>query len=567
MAPAREGTGSRAAQSTTLLGDRGLFARLFEDRSGRIIAVTRFVLAAVFYIALWIDPSQPLRSSRAGYVILFFYLVLAVAMGWIAWRSWWWDRRLAWPAHVVDILTFLAAVYFTEGGGDDFTSPFLAFFAFLMLSATIRWDWRLTAITGFAATLLYLLVGLSMQWLSIDIDIFRFGRRVVYMAVLAIILIWLGRQRSGQHVRRFVESPGSAEDRVPPMLDALRYAMEQLGARRGAIAWAQNEEPQIELRTIGLAGPGGTLAPGLLPGNDGFVPQPQLFDRSKGRVLREGRAGTYIATGPVGDGLAELYETNQGLSLPFEAVTGRGAVLLADIPGASSDHVLKAAEISREIAAGFDRHSTLSLAQESAITLMRDTLARDLHDTIAQSLAGAALRLEALRTWIASGGAPDPEIQSIKAALKSEQAQVRSMISRLRAGEDMTPRTAAAQCLGPLLADLAVYWSVEAGLAPGSGRVAVPGGLIHDLRQLMREAVANAVRHGAASVVTVALEEGHDGLRVTITDNGKGFDGVSASKQPRTISERTAQAGGRLEIVSSHAGATLQLCFPRGEDR
>ena len=556
------------AHMTSLLGDRGLLANLFEDRSGRIVAVTRLVLATVFYVALLVDPSQPARGSVAGYTILFLYLLMSIGMVVVAWRSWWWDHCLARPVHVVDIAAFLAAVYFSESPGDDFTSPFLAFFAFIILSATVRWDWRLTAATAFATTGLYLFVGLSMEWFSIEIDLYRFGRRVVYMAVLAIILIWLGRQRSSHTVRRFVESPGSAEDPIPPMLDALRYAMEQTGARRGAIAWAAEEEPLVEVRSNGLAGPSGSLAPSELPAEDLFVPQAQLFDRPRNRLLREIRPGKCTAErAHVENGLAQLFGAERGLSLSFDAVTGRGAVLLLDIAGASADHVVKAGEIAREIAGGFDRHSTLSLARESAMTLMRDTVARDLHDTIAQSLAGAAMRLEALRVWIAGGGEPDTEIQAIRAALKSEQAQVRNMINRLRSGEDLTPQTPASKCLGPLLGDLAVYWSIEAGLAPGSGKISIPGSLIHELRQLVREAVANAVRHGGATVVTVSLEEASDELGVTISDNGTGFPHTGAGPHPRTISERVAQLGGQLRIASTTAGATLKFHLPRGTEQ
>ena len=58
--------------------------------------------------------------------------MLASALLIIAWRSWWWDHRLAWPVHVLDVFAFLGAVYFTETTNDDFTSPFLAFFAFLI---------------------------------------------------------------------------------------------------------------------------------------------------------------------------------------------------------------------------------------------------------------------------------------------------------------------------------------------------------------------------------------------------------------------------------------------------
>ena len=127
---------------------RPFFAREFEHRSGRIVALCRFALATVFFTALWIAPDQPVRSSTTGYVMLFGYMLLSSLVLMIAWRNWWWDQRLAWPMHLVDVALFLAAVYFTETNNDGFTSPFLAFFAYLMLSSTIRWDWRVTAQTA-----------------------------------------------------------------------------------------------------------------------------------------------------------------------------------------------------------------------------------------------------------------------------------------------------------------------------------------------------------------------------------------------------------------------------------
>lgn len=553
-------------RSPALVGprsDQSLVTRLFENRSGRIIAVTRLVLAAVFFAALWMDPNQPVRSSSVGYSILAGYLAVAVALFAIAWNSWWWDFRLAWPAHVVDILAFLAAVFLTESVDDDFTSPFLAFFAFLMLAATLRWGWRMTAATALLATSLYLLVGLMMEVLAIELDMLRFGRRIVYMIVLAMILIWLGQQRRNQRVDRFVEPPGAADDRVPPLGDALRYAMVQSDANRGAIAWADDEEPQIELRVIGLGCPAGRLSPDIFPAETPFAASARLFDSRRGRTLRSEPGGGFVtARGPVDDALARYCGITEGVALPFEAVTGRGVVLLADIPGACADHVSVAREIAREIGAGFDRHSTLTLVREGAVTRMRDAVARDLHDTIAQSLAGVALRLEGLRNWIAGGGDADTEIQSIKGALKSEQAQVRAMIDRLRRGESVLPESVVRSSIGPLLRDLAAYWSIEATLEADSGAVVVPGWLAHELRQLVREAVANAVRHGRARSISVAIADTEETLHVTIADNGTGFGDFVAVRRPRSISERIAQLGGELALESGADGTTLRFSLP-----
>lgn len=542
--------------------DQSILTRLFDNRSGRVIAVTRLMLAAAFLLALWIDPNQPARSSAAGYSILAGYLVLAVALCLIAWRSWWWDFRLAWPSHVVDILAFLSAVFFTEGVVEDFTSPFLAFFAFLMLAATLRWGWRMTVATAVVSTVLYLFVGLAMESQAIELDTLRFARRLVYMVVLSMILVWLGHQRRFQRVHRFVEPPGAGDETLPPLRDALRYAMTQTDAQRGAIAWADDEEPQIELSVIGLGCQAGRLSPDVLPAETPFAASARLFDSRRNRILLSGPDGTFVAmSGPVDDALAHYCAITDGLALPFEAVTGRGVVLLTDIPGASADHVAVAREVAREIGAGFDRHSTLTLVREGAVTRMRDAVARDLHDTIAQSLAGAALRLEGLRNWIAGGGDPETEIQSIKSALKGEQSQVRAMIERLRRGESVLPESGVQSTIGPLLRDLARYWGIEATLDTSSGAVMMPGWLAHELRQLVREAVANAVRHGQARHIWVALEETGDALIVTIADNGTGFEDAGV-RRPRSISERVAQLGGELHLMTGADGTTLHLSLP-----
>jgi signal transduction histidine kinase len=542
--------------------EQSAVVRAFEHRSGRIIALCRLAMAAVFFAALWIDPKQPVRSSTAGYFMLFDYLIISAALLLLAWRNWWWDQRLAWFVHGLDVVAFLAAVYFTETVNDDFTSPFLAFFIFLMLSATIRWDWRVTMLTGIVVTVLYLLVGLAMEGIGIDMDMYRFGRRVIYMMVLTLVLIWFGLQRREQSVARFVDPPGSAEDRLPPMLEALRYAMTQVGAAMGAIAWADDEEPHIEVRSIGLACGTGQLSPAALSPDRPFAERPQLFDIPGRRILCIGGWRCVTSAGEVQDTFAHHCGVSQGLALPFAAVTGRGEILLTDIDGVNADHVEMGVLIAREIGIGFDRQATLALVRESAVTRMRDALARDLHDTIAQSLAGASLRLEGLRHWIGDGNDPDNEIQAIKAALRVEQTQVRGLIDRLRRGESVLPDGTAAASIGPLLRDLSEYWGVVAVMEESAGGIVIPGWMAHELRQVLREAVANAVRHGGASRVAIALAEENGMLHLTVSDDGTGFAEGDAIVHPRSISERIAALGGTLVVESSAGGAVLRADLP-----
>lgn len=521
------------------------------------------MLALVFFLALWIDPAQPARASELGYGLLGAYLVIAAVLLGLSFKSWWWDHRLAWPSLAVDVVAFLAAVYFTESVDDDFTSPFLAFFAFLMLAATIRWDWRMTAVIGLATTGLYLLVGLLMAAAAVDFDLMRFGRRIAYMLVLSMILIWFGLQRRERHVERFAETPGSAEEALPPLEDALGYGVEQSGARAGAIAWEEAEEPFVHLRTLEIAYPKTTLGPEELSGDRAFGDKARLFSSDRRRSLRARRKSRpRAATRPVQECLADRLGIREALALPLSSVTGRGELILTGIPGVCADHVELGELIAREIGRGFDRHATLRLSRESALARAHDALARDLHDSVAQSLAGAALRLEGLRTWIRSGNDPEGEILQLKAALRDEQAQVRSMIERLRDSGRRGARVDLSQGISRLLADLAKNWSVAIVETGPDEPLRVPAGLAHDVDHLLREAFANAVRHGGAATLEVDLRREGEVIMIDIADDGSGFPPGTSLEAPRSIRERVERRGGTLAVETGARGTALAIALP-----
>ncbi|MCW5758366.1 MAG: ATP-binding protein [Phenylobacterium sp.] len=93
----------------------------------------------------------------------------------------------------------------------------------------------------------------------------------------------------------------------------------------------------------------------------------------------------------------------------------------------------------------------------------------------------------------------------------------------------------------------------------------------YDLSRIVREAVANAVRHGAAGKVTVTARGADDRLNLVITDNGRGFafqgevgagDADATGATPRTLTERVRALGGRLELKSSAKGASVIIDVP-----
>src|SRR2546430_1700960 len=131
-----------------------MFDRIFGQSSGRVVAIARLSLAALFLIATISDPT--LAPPGAIRVVLPRSVGFAAIVVWLVWKNWWIDARIAAPAHVVDVLFFMIVVLWPQG----YASPYFLIFIFLLLSAAIRWGWRATAFTAALVIPLYLVAGL-----------------------------------------------------------------------------------------------------------------------------------------------------------------------------------------------------------------------------------------------------------------------------------------------------------------------------------------------------------------------------------------------------------------------
>jgi signal transduction histidine kinase len=109
-----------------------------------------------------------------------------------------------------------------------------------------------------------------------------------------------------------------------------------------------------------------------------------------------------------------------------------------------------------------------------------------------------------------------------------------------------------------------MHWRIETGLKGLADPLPVPYRLSFEVQQIVREAVANAVRHGQASKVELTLGRNGSGLLLAVADNGSGFPGAEDGGAPVSISERVTGLGGTIEVSSSDTGARLDLHFPVG---
>jgi two-component system NarL family sensor kinase len=227
--------------------------------------------------------------------------------------------------------------------------------------------------------------------------------------------------------------------------------------------------------------------------------------------------------------------------------------------------------IGFQVGVAIERARLLQARTRLAETEERNRLAREIHDTIAQGLAGLTLQLEAADALLTrdpsrARAALGQAIELSRAALE----EVRRSVLDLRAAplEGLT--------LGAALRRLAEQFRREQGIQcrcviSGSDRPLSPR-IEVGVYRVAQEALANAARHARATSVRVHLDLGGiavgGSLRLTVEDDGSGFDPnlpVRGHYGLLGMRERARLLGGALHLASAPgAGTRVELAVPLG---
>ncbi|MBN1667347.1 MAG: sensor histidine kinase [Anaerolineales bacterium] len=198
----------------------------------------------------------------------------------------------------------------------------------------------------------------------------------------------------------------------------------------------------------------------------------------------------------------------------------------------------------------------------------RQRMARELHDTLAQGLAGLILQLEAVDSHLSNQNLEKGHaiIQQAMSRARTTLAEARSAIRDLRS-EQFTSVD-----LSVLLRSEVEHFRRVTGIpcelefcAPEQ----LPAAIQETVLRLVREALLNSARHAQASQVTVRLACAKEHLQVVVGDNGIGFDPHADLGQVGHygligLRERARLSGGDFAIESAPGrGTTLMLSYPR----
>jgi signal transduction histidine kinase len=222
--------------------------------------------------------------------------------------------------------------------------------------------------------------------------------------------------------------------------------------------------------------------------------------------------------------------------------------LRAEQAQAESQALLKElGDAHRELQAYAEKVEELASAQE------RNRLARELHDSVTQTIFSMTLTAQAARILLDR----DPsrlagQLDRLQSLAQNALAEMRTLIQQLR------PHSIVEGGLAAALRAHASERQAKDGLSVDlqiSGDRRLPLETEEVLFRVVQEALNNVVKHARTSQAAVTLDLQNDPVTLTIEDHGAGFDPAMVKKQEAGV-DRTAHMGlaGMAERIQSIGG-------------
>jgi signal transduction histidine kinase len=192
----------------------------------------------------------------------------------------------------------------------------------------------------------------------------------------------------------------------------------------------------------------------------------------------------------------------------------------------------------------------------------RERIGKELHDGVIQSLFAVGMHLQGLAT-----ATDDDNIsRNLESAVEDIDHAIRDLRNYIFG---LRPGILADRQLDQALKEMAADFGARSGVvtvvevdADAASRLATRAA---DVVQVVREALSNVGRHGAATTCRVSVQRTAAGLVIEVDDDGQGFD-VELTRSGmglQNLQERVGSSGGVFQIESTPGeGTTVRATFP-----
>jgi signal transduction histidine kinase len=560
------------------------------SRTEKVIAFCRILLLIAASTIVLVDPKSSWSPfgpyiaitliAYGGFSILVFVLVRGERVR---------QESIARLSVAVDVVGITLLTLLTEGG----VSPFFLLHVFLISSVSVRWGLIATVQTTVLLAALYPLVAFAANH-AFDPTRFSFTRahlfRPLYLLALGYLIGYLGEhERQSRRKLGFMLELMAAVRRRRPTGRTLTLLMRQLlrflHAEHAQLTvfdpdsgryftWSVVRRPQhysVRLRItddqphrFGFAAPTeGFLVNDLRPKR----PSALCYDVVSGTLTR------HLITTPL-----------DRLAPDVQALLVSPILLQRQLHGYVIIGTTTKRRFTREDlefllvfvaqgAAGFETVRLQEKAEEVAVLEERARIARDLHDGFIQSLAAIDLRVEAAKVLVERKPDRLPKaLEELHQVVDRGYQDVRHYLTVLR--NTSRPTEGFLTVLDRLAAEFSLRSRIRVVLSRPDADPELPPGLAHDLTQIVRESLHNAVRHGQASQALVKVGARASHVYLIVRDNGRGYLGARQSPdadgflprgaEPWSIRERVEALGGELRVwTQPGVGTEISLWLPR----
>jgi two-component system nitrate/nitrite sensor histidine kinase NarX len=224
--------------------------------------------------------------------------------------------------------------------------------------------------------------------------------------------------------------------------------------------------------------------------------------------------------------------------------------------------------LGQHLGVAIENQRLVSRDRELAVFEERSLLARELHDSIAQSLAFLNIQVQMLEDSLRreARGEVEEVLGSIREGVQESYDDVRELLTHFRS------RVKHEEDIGVALRQMLTRFGAQSGLATefsdtGTG---VPLHAENQLQVLhiLQEALSNVRKHAGATRVALAVHR-DAAYRFTVSDDGRGFDVEAAPDAAeahiglRIMRERAQRIGGQIELRSQTGdGTQVMLTLP-----
>jgi len=546
----------------------------FDLQIERLIAVLRVALTTFCLAAFYMAPRGhpiPVQDMAFATPILAAYTTFGIVVALLPTLG---KIRTGWqlPVHIIDIGMISLLMYFLE----ELSSTFFILYTFILLGATVRWNWR-----GALWTTLFLLVLQTALFVALG-GATGFLIQYAFLIVVGGMFAFFGasRERSRDRLTELAAwpssvAPTSADADNQRLDDSLNHIATVLQVPRVLVLWEIAQEPYWFAALFA----NGECRQERLPANAfGNLVAEELSNTTFASEEIDSRtcitsAGTETSKDLiVNASLQTQYKITSVCTAPFSGGICNGRVFMLDRPDWSEDDLTLTEVVASRLCIELEHHALCVRLEATAATRERIRLARDLHDGVLQSLTAVGLQLKTLASR--ADEKFQRMIEAVRKLLLGEQQRIRMFVD----GRQISSARLPMELLGELrreIEEISRHWGCEVQLSVTPQDTKVAPELGRQLEFILAEASANAVQHGQASRIDAAIEATSEQIRLRIADNGRGLNGTTCAYNqnelaelgigPRSLRKRITELNGSLYLSSSPSGVELRIALPRDD--